>query len=169
MSVNELEAFRRELENYEYGVQVIPASPQALPEADEAFSDELESLLFARDWLEQKLRAYPENEAYEPLVERMQELDTLLQAKRRLALALVPNYPSWRDTLKERPPQTHWWWYLDQIAGEYESQQAIVRLSADRLGLVFDEGVVARVGLRAGQTVTMRVPDDRHILIAVSE
>jgi hypothetical protein len=168
MRTNGLEAFRRELQNYDYGVrQVIPASPQALPEADEAFSDELESLLFARDWLERELRAHSADQAYQPLGERIQELDALLRAKRPLVLTLVPNYARWRDTLKEHPPQAHWWWYLDQVEAEYESQQAVVSL-ADHLGVVFDEDVVARVGLRAGQPVTVRVSDKRHILIAVS-
>ncbi len=165
----DLESFLTEFNNYDFGVRrIIPATITSPEDIDSAFSDELDSLLFARDYLEEALQEHPDSEEYDPFVSRIRELDSLLIAKRHVVMQIITNYPEWRDTLKIKPPKSHWWWYLDQIDQDgYETQQEVISLETNRLGVVLDEEIASRMGLKAGQRITVRISDDRHILISV--
>jgi len=161
--------FHIEFENYDFGVRrIIPWTVTSPDDIDDAFSDELDSLLYARDCLEEELQAHPDSEELAPYIDKIKELDFILHAKRHVVLQIIANYPQWRETLKERPPRSHWWWYLDQLNGDgYETEREVVSWPAEQLGIVFGEEIAARVGLKAGQRVTIRVPDDKHIVISV--
>ena len=164
------EGFLIELKNYEYGVQrIIPAAVTSPEDIDEAFGDEMDCLLFARDYLEWELEAHPDSSVYAPYLPAIRHLDNMLRAKAHVVLQIAPNFSRWRSKLKEPVPRSHWWWYLDELVTEsYQSREEIVALPADRLALTLDSEVVARTGLRPGQQVTIQVSDDKHIVVSLA-
>jgi len=163
----DVEGFLRELKNYEYGVKhVIPAAFASIEEVDGALTDELENILYARTYLERELRLHPDSQELALHLDHLGELDSIFRAKRDIILRIVPNFASGRRSLRKAPPRSHWWWYLDDLE-EYEAWQEVVPLASERLGLVFDVGVAARMGLRPGQAVRVRMPDEKHLVISV--
>lgn len=55
---------------------------------------------------------------------RLEAADSLLQAKRETILSLAPNFDRGRARLRQVPPQTYWWWYLDQPTAPNSVQAA---------------------------------------------
>jgi hypothetical protein len=166
MRVN-VEGFLRELKNYEYGVKhIIPSVFTSLDNVDSAFTDELENILYARTYLERELRLHPESKELVPHIAQLTDLDSIFRSKRDVVLQIVPDFGRGRRLLRKMPPKSHWWWYLDFLE-EYETVQEVIPLAPERLGLILDEVVAARMGLRPGQTLRVRMPDSEHLLISV--
>jgi hypothetical protein len=165
------EGFLREFKNYEYGVRcVIPSTfaSTSSEDVDSAFTDELDNILYARTYLERELRLHPEDKELAPYIVRLEELDNLFRAKRDIVLRIVPNFARGRRLLRRTPPSSHWWWYLDTLEEEeYETMQDVIPLTPERLGLAFDAVVATRMGLRPGQKVRVRMPDETHLVISV--
>lgn len=160
------QGFSIELENYAYGVEkIIPFAPTRGHETDPGFGDEVNALLFARDWLEGELHAHPKVHA--AFVNRLRKLDTVLRAKRNALLKLIPNFPEWREHRRVKPPRSHWWWYLDQLDGESEVAQEVVAIAPDRVGVLLDRALADQVGLKPGQPVSVNPIDDKHLIISV--
>lgn len=129
--LKDMEGFLIELENYDFGVRkLIPPVFTSLEDADEAFSDELDGLLYARDYLEREIREGSVDEALASHLKRIKELDALLRARKEIVLKIIPNFSRWRERFKEKPPRSHWWWYLDQL-DEHETRQEVLSLSID--------------------------------------
>jgi hypothetical protein len=168
MTIN-MDNFVSELENYEFGVKhIIPATSQPLDDGESSFTDELDNILHTRTYLERELRLYPQEQQLLAYLPRLEAADNILRAKREIVLKLVPDFARGRARLRQTPPETYWWWYLDApILTEVEEQ--IVYISQDRLGLTFTEAIVAGVGLRAGQSVKVTAADPKHILISIQE
>ena len=160
------QGFSIELENYAYGVEkIIPFVPTRTHEEDDSFGDEMTALLFARDWLEDELLAHPK--VYAASTNRLRKLDTVLRAKRDAVLKLIPNFSEWREHHRVKPPQSHWWWYLDQLNGEPEIAQEVVAIAPNRVGVLFDRAVANQVGLKPGQRVRVNAIDGKHLIISV--
>lgn len=158
--------FVEELENYEFGVKhIIPRKyhPAKVPDA---FTDELDNILHARTYLEKQVSLYPEEVHKSRYLPRLETADHLFQAKREVILNIVPDFAHGRTRLREKYPETYWWWYLDK-SQVFEIEQPIIYVEKERLGLTLAESIVARVGLYAGQLVKITVPDTKHILISV--
>ncbi len=166
MNVN-VKGFLREFENYEYGVKhIVPAVFTSLDDIDSAFSDELENILYARTYLERELCLYPESQELAPYVAQLEDLDSIFRAKQDIVLQIVPNFADGRKSLRKTPSRSHWWWYLDALE-EYEALQEVIPMTPEHLCLTFDAVVVARMGLRPGQALRVRMPDERHLVISV--
>jgi len=160
--------FLEELENYEFGVKhIIPAKyhPADIPGA---FTDELDNILYARTYLEKQLSLYPQEVDQSGYFSRLEAADKLLHSKWEVILKIVPGFANGRSRLRQKYPETYWWWYLDSPRA-VEVEQAIIYVSKERLGLTLAESIVARVGLYAGQLVKITVPDTKHILISVGQ
>ena len=106
----DVEGFLRELENYEYGVKhIIPATFSSIEDVDGAFTDELESILYARTCLERELRLHPDRQELALHLDHLGGLDCIFRAKRDIVLKIVPNFASRRRSLRKTPPRSHWW------------------------------------------------------------
>lgn len=164
-----LRGFLLELENYDYGVRkIIPDALTSLLAVDQAFGEELEGLLDARDYLEERLQVLRDDPTYASTMDRIQALDEMLRTKRNIILEIVPNFPMWRERRRWKPPRSHWWWYLDQLDDDgHESEQEVVPVPQNRLAVTLDPELAARVGLTVGKRVTVRAQDDRHLIISV--
>jgi hypothetical protein len=168
MTIN-LDIFVSELENYEFGVKhIIPTTSETLVDDGNAFTDELDNILDARTYLEKMIRLYPREPHILAHLPRLRVADSILRAKQDTVLKLVPNFAQGRRHLKQTPPESYWWWYLDTpVMAETEEQ--IIYVTQNRLGLTFTEAIVAGVGLRAGQSVKVTAADSKHILISLQE
>lgn len=164
----DLESFVSELENYEFGVKyIIPTDLKFSNDIDSSFTDELDNILDTRTYIEKQLRLYPEEEQLKTYLARLKAADNLLRAKREIVLKVAPDFAKGRARLRQVPPETYWWWYLDN-PDLVEVRQEIVYISQNRLGIAFDESVVARAGLQAGQSVKITA-DTKHILVSIQE
>jgi hypothetical protein len=164
----DLNGFVSELENYEFGVKnVIPA--EHIPLAHEsAFTDELDNILHARTYLEKQLRLHPQESQLLTYLPRLEVADNLLRAKRDIILKLVPDFAKGRTRLRQTPPETYWWWYLDS-PNVVETEEQIIYIAQDRLGLTFTDDIISHIGLRPGQSVKVTAADPKHILISIQE
>ena len=164
----DLDGFISELENYEFGVKnVIPA--ESIPQAREgSFSDELDNILHARTYLEKQLRLYPHVSQLLSHLPRLEAADNLLRAKKDIILELAPDFAKGRAHLRQTPPETYWWWYLD-APHVIETEEQIIYIAQDRLGLTFTEDLISHIGLRPGQSVKVTAADPKHILISIQE
>jgi hypothetical protein len=96
---------------------------------------------------------------------RLEVANNVLRTKREVVLNLMPNFAQARTRLKQIPPEIYWWWYLDNPT-LVEIEQEITYVSPEQLGLTFEEAIIARTGLKPGQSVKVTA-DAKHILISI--
>ena len=162
----DLEAFVEELETYEFGVKYIIPTEYRSDNVDSALSDELDNILDARTYLEKQVRLYPELAQQSDYLSRLQVSDNLLRSKREIILSMVPDFARGRTRLRDRYPETYWWWYLEQPMPT-EAEEQIVYVSKEHLGLSLAESIMARASLQVGQLIKITVPDTKHFLISI--
>jgi hypothetical protein len=139
----DLAEFCTELDNYRIGVMtVLPASVADWTGGE---SDDLDVALYARDVIEEALRAnFAELKDY---VQEVVTLDNALLSKRQVLLAAFSPemYRQRRESLRE--PKSHWWWYLDQLTERQCSQcQMPMEVKLTNL-IVRTDGTAPGVGL----------------------
>lgn len=162
-----LETFVEELENYEFGVKHVIPEKYHSDHVDSALSDELDHILDARTYLEKQVRLYPELARQNDYLSRLQASDNLLRGKREIILSLVPDFAQGRTRLRDRYPETYWWWYMDQPMAT-ETEEQIVYVSKEHLGLTLAESIMARASLQVGQLIKITVPDAKHFVISIA-
>lgn len=96
---------------------ILPAYEQALRTLNGQEPETLLAVLLLRDQVE----AIRQQDTA-PAVSVMQQLIRLdEQLRQRVTAVFLPSLSRWRKSV--RPPQAHWWWYLDEAAKEKEQEK----------------------------------------------